>query len=155
MENAGYELEAAEGSFELLIRETVQPDHFLFDLEKMSVHTEKKGGERTRHKVEMVVRTRDGGQRWAEETSEGGPFDAMATALRKCLSETYPQVQDVRLTDYKVRVLDADKGTAAKVRVLVTWADSKDRWTTVGVSMTCWRLPGTRFAIRSKLELLR
>ena len=65
MENEGYELEAAEGSFELLIRETVQPDHFLFDLEKMSVHTEKKGGEQTQHKVEMVVKTRDG-QRWAE-----------------------------------------------------------------------------------------
>ncbi len=154
MENDGYELEAAEGSFELLIRETLQPDHFLFDLEKMAVHTEKKGEERTQHKVEMVVRTRYG-QRWAEETSEGGPFDAMATALRKCLSETYPQVQDVRLTDYKVRVLDANKGTAAKVRVLVTWADSKDRWTTVGVSDDVLEASWNALCDSLKLELLR
>jgi 2-isopropylmalate synthase len=155
MENDGYELEGAEGSFELLVRETLQPDHFLFELEKMSVHTEKKGGEQTRHKVEMVVKTRDGGQRWAEESSEGGPFDAMATALRKCLSETYPQVQDVRLTDYKVRVLDANKGTAAKVRVLVTWKDHKDQWTTVGVSDDVLEASWNALCDSLKLELLR
>jgi 2-isopropylmalate synthase len=155
MENDGYELEGAEGSFELLVRETLQPDHFLFELEKMSVHTEKKGGEQTQHKVEMIVKTRDGGQRWAEESSEGGPFDAMATALRKCLSETYPQVQEVRLTDYKVRVLDANKGPAAKVRVLVTWADSKDRWTTVGVSDDVLEASWNALCDSLKLELLR
>jgi 2-isopropylmalate synthase len=154
MENEGYELEAAEGSFELLIREVVQPDHFLFDLEKMSVHTEKKGGEQTQHKVEMVVKTRDG-QRWAEETSEGGPFDAMATALRKCLSEPYPQIQNVRLTDYKVRVLDGHKGTAAKVRVLVTWSDGEDTWTTVGVSDDVLEASWNALCDSLKLELLR
>jgi len=155
MENDGYELEAAEGSFELLVRETLQPDHFLFDLEKMSVHTEKKGTEQTQHKVEMIVKTRDGGQRWAEESSEGGPFDAMATALRKCLSETYPQVQDVWLIDYKVRVLDANKGTAAKVRVLVTWKDHKDQWTTVGVSDDVLEASWNALCDSLKLELLR
>ena len=154
MENQGYELEAAEGSFELLIREVVQPDHFLFDLGKMSVHTEKKGGEQTQHKVEMVVKTRDG-QRWAEETSEGGPFDAMATALRKCLSVPYPQIQNVRLTDYKVRVLDGHKGTAAKVRVLVTWSDGEDTWTTVGVSDDVLEASWNALCDSLKLELLR
>ena len=154
MENQGYELEAAEGSFELLIREVEKPDHFLFDLEKMSVHTEKKGNERTQHKVEMAIKTRDG-QRWAEETSEGGPFDAMATALRKCLSVPYPQIQNVRLTDYKVRVLDGHKGTAAKVRVLVTWSDGDDTWTTVGVSDDVLEASWNALCDSLKLELLR
>ena len=154
LENDGYELESAEGSFELLVRETLQPDHFFFDLEKMSVVTEKKGGERTQHKVEMVVRTREG-QRWAEETSVGGPFDAMATALRKCLSEVYPQALDVKLTDYKVRVLDAQKGTASKVRVLVTWRDQEQSWTTVGVSDDVLEASWNALCDSLRLELLR
>lgn len=154
MENSGYELEAAEGSFELLVREALEPDHFFFDLEKMSVVTEKKGEDRTSHKVEMVVKTREG-QRWAEKTSEGGPFDAMAHALRECLSEVYPQALGVKLTDYKVRVLDAYKGTAAKVRVLVTWKDGAESWTTVGVSDDVLEASWQALVDSLKLELLR
>ena len=154
MENEGYELEAAEGSFELLVREALLPDHFFFSLEKMSVRTEKKDGQKTQHKVEMVIKTREG-QRWTEETSEGGPFDAMATALRKCLSEVYPQALEVRLTDYKVRVLDANKGTASKVRVLVTWSDHKDTWTTVGVSDDVLEASWNALCDSLRLELLR
>ena len=154
MENEGYELESAEGSFELLVREALQPEHFFFELEKMSALTEKKGDNRTHHKVEMVVRTPKG-QRWAEETSEGGPFDAMATALRKCLSDVYPQALEVRLTDYKVRVLDANKGTASKVRVLVTWTDHKESWTTVGVSDDVLEASWQALCDSLRLELLR
>ncbi len=154
MENEGYELEAAEGSFELLVRQALEPDHFFFSLEKMSVRTEKKDGEKTQHKVEMVIKTREG-QRWSEESSEGGPFDAMATALRTCLSEVYPQALEVRLTDYKVRVLDPNKGTAAKVRVLVTWADHKDTWTTVGVSDDVLEASWNALCDSLRLELLR
>src|SRR5690606_13216696 len=110
--------------------------------------------ERTQHKVEMVVRTREG-QRWAEEASMGGPFDAMATALRKCLSEVYPQALDVKLTDYKVRVLDAQKGTASKVRVLVTWRDVEGSWTTVGVSDDVLEASWNALCDSLRLELLR
>jgi len=153
MENEGYELEAAEGSFELLVREALQPDHFLFELEKMSIVTEKKGGQRTIHKVEMTVRAQDG-QHWAE-VSASGPFDAMAQCLRQCLSKTYPQIADIRLRDYKVRVLDGNKGTAAKVRVLVTWGDHKSSWTTVGVSDDVLEASWNALVDSLKLELLR
>lgn len=154
MENDGYEIEAAEGSFELLVRETLEPDHFFFDLEKMTVSTEKKANERTQHKVEMIVRSPKG-QHWAETSSEGGPFDAMAKCLRQCLSDVYPQALGVRLTDYKVRVLDANKGTASKVRVLVTWTDHKESWTTVGVSDDVLEASWVALCDSLRLELLR
>ena len=63
-----------------------------------------------------------------------GPINALDQALRKALTKFYPSLQDVRLTDFKVRVLDAKEGTAAKVRVLIESSDSKDSWGTVGVS---------------------
>ena len=59
---------------------------------------------------------------------------ALDVCLRKCLPPLYPRIRDVRLTDYKVRVLDSKKGTAAKVRVLVEWSDHQKSWSTVGVS---------------------
>jgi len=154
MENEGYELESAEGSFELLVREVTQPDHFLFELEKLSASTVKKGEARTEHHVEMIVKT-PAGQKWAEETSEGGPFDAMATALRKCLSDVYPKALDVKLTDYKVRVLDPKQGTAAKVRVLVTWRHEDETWTTVGVSDDVLEASFNALCDSLRLELLR
>ena len=79
----------------------------------------------------------------------------MATALRKCLSEVYPQALEVRLTDYKVRVLDPNKGTAAKVRVLVTWTDHQDSWTTVGVSDDVLEASWNALCDSLRLELLR
>ena len=60
-------------------------------------------------------------------------MNALDLGLRKCLAALYPQISDVRLTDYKVRVLDSRKGTAAKVRVLVEWTDHRKSWSTVGV----------------------
>lgn len=155
LENSGYELESAEGSFELLVRQTLKPDHFLFELEKMTIITEKRGKHRTEHRVELVVRAADGLQHWAEVSSEGGPFDALAKCLRICLTDVYPQVQDVKLTDYKVRVLDAHKGTAAKVRVLVTWRDHKETWTTVGVSDDVLEASWNALCDSLRLELLR
>ena len=63
-----------------------------------------------------------------------GPVHALDVCLRKCLSALYPRISDVRLTDYKVRVLEPKKGTAAHVRVLVEWSDHRKSWSTVGVS---------------------
>ena len=67
----------------------------------------------------MLVRAQDGVH--SETTNGQGPFHALHLALRKCLSKLYPQITEVRLTDYKVRVLDSYKGTAANVRVLIEW----------------------------------
>ena len=153
LEYEGYELESAEGSFELLVREVLQPDHFFFELENMSLVSEKKGGKRTECKVEMTVRARDGLHSASADAS--GPFDAMAGCLRKCLSQTYPQIADIRLKDYKVRVLEPNRGTAAKVRVLVEWSDHKTSWTTVGVSDDVLEASWNALVDSIRLELLR
>jgi 2-isopropylmalate synthase len=63
-----------------------------------------------------------------------GPVDALAHALKKALSSQYPAIEEIRLLDYKVRVMDAAEGTAAKVRVLITSGNGKETWSTVGVS---------------------
>jgi 2-isopropylmalate synthase len=63
-----------------------------------------------------------------------GPVNALDNALRKALERFYPQIKNMKLTDYKVRVLDSDSATAAKVRVLIESTDGKDVWTTIGVS---------------------
>ena len=68
-------------------------------------------------------------------TAEGdGPVNALDKAIRKALERFYPQISEVKLVDYKVRVLDSDKATAAKVRVLIESADQNSSWTTIGVS---------------------
>jgi len=139
MEYEGYELESAEGSFELLVREVMQPDHFFFELEKMNVVSEKIGSKRTQCKVEMTVRARDGSH--TAHAKASGPFHAMAECLRKCLAQTYPPIADIRLVDYKVRVLEPNKGTAAKVRVLVEWTDHKRSWTTVAPPASAGPIP--------------
>ena len=153
LEYEGYELESAEGSFELLVREVLQPDHFFFELENMRLVSEKKDGRRTECKVEMTVRARDGLHSASADAS--GPFDAMAGCLRKCLSQTYPQIADIRLKDYKVRVLEPNRGTAAKVRVLVEWSDHKTSWTTVGVSDDVLEASWNALVDSIRLELLR
>jgi 2-isopropylmalate synthase len=79
----------------------------------------------------------------------------MAECLRKCLAQTYPPVADIRLVDYKVRVLEPNKGTAAKVRVLVEWTDHKRSWTTVGVSDDVLEASWNALVDSVRLELLR
>ena len=115
--------------------------------------TRKIGRERSEHRVEMSVET-PGGVRSAAVTASG-PFDAMAGALRKCLAAVYPAVADIRLVDYKVRVLNPGRGTAAKVRVLIAWTDHKTTWTTVGVSDDVLEASWNALCDSVRLELLR
>ncbi len=90
------------------------------------------------------------------ETAHGhGPVHALDICLRKCLSALYPQIADVRLTDYKVRVLDSKKGTAAKVRVLVEWTDHRKSWSTVGVSDDVIEASWMALLDALRLELMR
>ena len=153
LEFEGYELESAEGTFELLVREVLKPDHFFFELERMRVTDEREGARRTKCHVEMSVKTRDGV--CSADVSASGPFDAMAQCLRKCLSHSYPAVADIRLVDYKVRVLEPNRGTAAKVRVLIEWSDHKHNWTTVGVSDDVLEASWNALVDSIRLELLR
>jgi 2-isopropylmalate synthase len=84
-----------------------------------------------------------------------GPVHALDVCLRKCLSTLYPAIAEVRLTDYKVRVLDAKKGTAARVRVLVEWTDHRRSWSTVGVSENVIEASWFALVDALRLELMR
>src|SRR5438034_78996 len=131
MEYEGYELEAAEGTFELLVREALNPGVRFFEVEGYEVTT-KVVAAGSRSTATVNVKAKDG---MHSATATGhGPVHALDVCLRKCLSAHYPRISEVRLTDYKVRVLDSKKGTAAKVRVLVEWSDHRKSWSTVGVS---------------------
>ena len=153
MEFEGYELESADGSFELLVRQALADDREFFALESMGMTIRKRGAAHSGCEVCMAVSTPSGTERATVESS--GPFDAMAGALRRCLGTVYPAVADIRLVDYKVRVLDPGRGTAAKVRVLINWTDHATNWTTVGVSDDVLEASWNALCDSVRLELLR
>ena len=153
MEYEGYELEAAEGTFELLVREVLYPGAHFFEEEAYEVVTKAAGAGDARSTANITVRTQDGVH---SATAGGqGPFNALHLCLRKCLSSVYPRMADVRLTDYKVRVLEPRKGTAAKVRVLIEWSDHRKSWSTVGVSDNVIVASWNALVDAIRLELMR
>lgn len=132
LEYEGYQFEGAEGSLRLLLEEAVHGDCAFFQLETFRVVSERTGDGRLRSVATVRVRV---GETVEEVIAQGkGPVLALDRALRKALRTFFPSVNDLRLTDYKVRVLDARRGTAAKVRVLVETSDGEEEWRTVGVS---------------------
>ena len=104
--------------------------------------------------VASIIVNDQGHLRAATGTGQG-PFDSLHNALRKCLAGHYPGFDKVRLRDYKVRVLNGNKGTAAKVRVLVEWADGDRSWTTVGISHDVIQASARAMLDAIRLELLR
>src|ERR1700674_1006529 len=148
LEHQGYELEAAEGSFELLVREALHPGVSLFEVVNYEVIT--KAANSTANvtlKAQENVLT--------ASASGNGPVNALDVALRQCLSTLYPAIASVELTDYKVRVLDNKKGTAARVRVLIEWSDHKRSWATVGVSENVIEASWFALVDAMRLELMR
>ncbi|MCI0511652.1 citramalate synthase [candidate division KSB1 bacterium] len=131
LEHLGYQYEAAEGSFEILIKKLLRQFDCFFELDGFRVIIERRNGEPV---SEATIKVTVNGQ--SEHTAaEGvGPVNALDHALRKALEKFYPALKNMRLTDYKVRVLDEKQATQAKVRVLIESADESDRWGTVGVS---------------------
>jgi len=153
MEFEGYEFEAAEGTFELLVREALRPGLQFFDVDSYEVSTRTSGVGPSRTTATVTLRAQDGVH---SATADGhGPFNALHLCLRKCLSRLYPQIADVRLTDYKVRVLDSHQGTAAKVRVLIEWSDHRKSWTTAGVSDNVIEASWKALVDAIRLELIR
>lgn len=132
LEHQGYEFEAAEGSFELLIKKALKRHRRFFDLEGFRVIVEKR--EDNRLISEATIKVRVGGEAVHTAGDGDGPVNALDTALRKALEKFYPAIAKVRLVDYKVRVLDPKEGTAAKVRVLIESSDGEQIWGTIGVS---------------------
>ena len=133
LEGQGYEFEAAEASFELLIQEALERKKKNFGLVGFRVIDEKrKEGEAPLSEATIMVEV-DGVMEHAAAMGNG-PVNALDQALRRALTKFYPTLKDVELLDYKVRVLSSGEGTGASVRVLIESGDGKDRWGTVGVS---------------------
>jgi 2-isopropylmalate synthase len=133
MEHQGYEFEAAEGSFELLVKKAMKKHRSFFKLEGFRVIVEKR--ENGKHMTEATVKVTVNGKTVHSAAEGDGPVHALDKALRKALLQFYPSIKDVRLADYKVRVLEGKTGTAAKVRVLIESQDKDNHvWGTVGVS---------------------
>ena len=133
LENEGYEFEAAEGSFELLIRKTLGLHRPLFDLKEYHC-SYRRSGEGAWNKCEATVKISVNGV--AEYTvAEGdGPVNALDAALRKALRPFFPSIDAIKLDDYKVRIINGQEGTAARTRVLIDSTDGHEHWGTVGVS---------------------
>ena len=132
MENEGYQFETAEASFDLLIKKEMGDYQHMFDLMKYHIDVERRdtGEMITEATVKLQV---DG--KTEHVVSEGdGPVNALDGALRKALVPFYPNIDEMSLIDYKVRVVNARAGTAAKVRVVIESRDNNSMWGTVGVS---------------------
>jgi 2-isopropylmalate synthase len=131
LESQGYEYEAAEASLALLIGKTLRHRELPFRVDAYHVSMRRNGKD---HVCEATVKVRVG-ERQAHTVADGdGPVNALDAALRLALAEFFPELRKVRLTDYKVRILDSAAGTAAKTRVLIESSDGKNEWGTVGVS---------------------
>ena len=133
MENQGYQFEGAEGSFELMLKRALGLQKKFFDLLGFRVINEKRKEDET-PLAEATIMIKVGGKIEHTAALGNGPVNALDNAIRKALEKFYPQLKEMELVDYKVRVISTGEGTAAKVRVLIESGDNNDRWSTVGVS---------------------
>jgi 2-isopropylmalate synthase len=131
LEHRGFQFEAAEASFQILMKRALKKYKKFFDLEGFKVVIEK----RSNNKItsEAVIKLKVKGVKEHTAAEGDGPINALDNALRKALKDFYPTLAKMHLSDFKVRVLDEKAGTAAKVRVLIQSQDEKDIWNTIGV----------------------
>ncbi|MBF0485036.1 MAG: citramalate synthase [Candidatus Omnitrophica bacterium] len=127
----GYQFEGADASFELFMKKHLKKYVPFFKLEGFRVHTERAANESAWAEATIHIEVK--GKKRFSAADSVGPVEALDKALRKALVQSYPALEHMHLTDYKVRVLDTKDGTAAKVRVLIESQDEHDTWTTVGV----------------------
>jgi 2-isopropylmalate synthase len=133
LENRGYQFEGAEASFELLMKRALGTHRKYFSVIGFRVIDEKRHDD---HKSlsEATIMVKVGGKIEHTAAEGNGPVNALDNALRKALEKFYPKLKEVKLLDYKVRVLPAGHGTASATRVLIESGDRESRWGTVGVS---------------------
>jgi 2-isopropylmalate synthase len=131
LEHQGYEFEAAGGSLALLIRKTLHHRAPPFEVKGYHVSVRRQKGASV---CEASVKVQVDGKSSNTLAEGDGPVNALDSALRQALARFYPSVKKIRLTDYKVRILDSTAGTAAKTRVLIQSSDGQKEWGTVGVS---------------------
>ncbi|WP_281886082.1 citramalate synthase [Paenibacillus sp. YYML68] len=132
MEHQGYQFEGADATLELLIRNAFGQLEDVFTLESFKIMVAKSQEQPVLS--EAIVKVKVHGETVYNAAEGTGPVNALDNALRKCLVAYYPGIQDMHLSDYKVRVLDEKDATAAKVRVLIESTDFHNTWSTVGVS---------------------
>jgi len=132
MEHEGYQFEGAESTFELIVRKQLGKYRSFFELLHFKIIGEQPnvGG----YGSSAIIKVKVDGQDEITAAEGDGPVHALDGALRKALDTFYPELSNVHLTDYKVRVINGKDATAAKVRVLLQSTDGEAIWTTVGVS---------------------
>jgi 2-isopropylmalate synthase len=132
LEHEGYQFEGAESSFDLLMHKLLGKFEPFFSLKQynVSIFEPSADGMNSSATIHVTVNGQD-----ANATVQGdGPVNALDKAMRKALEKFYPAIQEIKLVDYKVRVLDSSQATAAKVRVIIESTDQQKTWTTIGVS---------------------
>ena len=132
LEHDGYQFEGAEGSFQILFDKLVHHLPDFFELDGFRVITQKRGSNES--SSEAVIKLRVDGKEEHTAAEGVGPVSALDRALRKSLGTFFPCIRDIRLTDDRVRVLNAKDATDARVRVLIETSDGQETWGTVGVS---------------------
>ncbi len=132
LENDGYQFEGADASLELLLRKAYNQYAEFFQLKNLKIIMEK--NEDNSIVSEAMIKLTIGEETFHTAAEGDGPVNALDNSLRKALNEVYPEINEMHLTDYKVRVLDGKDATAAKVRVLIESSNQHEKWTTVGVS---------------------
>jgi 2-isopropylmalate synthase len=132
LEHQGFQFEAADGSFELLMRKEAGAYEPLFRLESWRVLVEKRADGKV--ETEATIKIWLAGERYVRTAEGNGPVNALDNALRAAIGEIHPHVRDIELVNFKVRILDETKGTGAVTRVLIDASDGSDVWGTIGVS---------------------
>jgi 2-isopropylmalate synthase len=132
LEHEGFQFEAADGSFELLMRKEAGAYEPLFRLESWRVLVEKRADGKVA--TEATIKIWLGGERYVRTAEGNGPVHALDAALRDAIGELHPHLREIELVNFKVRILDETKGTGAITRVLIDASDGHDVWGTIGVS---------------------
>ncbi len=145
LEHAGYHFEAADASLQLLMKRATGWRNDFFDLESFRVMVEHRPGTQaglTKNplghydgvETEATIKLRVDGERIVATGEGNGPVNALDAAFREAVGDRFPKLANVRLTDYKVRIIDSGSGTGAVTRVLIDASDGERHWTTIGVS---------------------
>jgi len=132
LEHEGYQFENAESSFDLLMQKLLGKFQPFFSLKHYNVNIDEPSanGQNSTATIQICVNDQE-----SSATAQGdGPVNALDKAMRQALEQFYPVIKEIKLVDYKVRVLDSNQATAAKVRVLIESTDQQSNWTTIGVS---------------------
>jgi 2-isopropylmalate synthase len=132
LEHRGYHFEAADASFDLLLRKEAGDYEPLFRLESFRVITEKR--EDGKVQTEATIKIWTQGERLVRTAEGNGPVNALDRALRDAIADMNPRLRDIDLVNYKVRIIDEHKGTGAVTRVLIDASDGDETWGTIGVS---------------------